>query len=457
MRPREPTSLDTLAFYRRLLDLLRRDEFRRGGWQLARVTPSKDGNGSYRNVVAYLITPPAACGLPPLPDPPAAAKRPGVTIAHSASHESVGSVGSSNSAATSVATITAVPQPAVAGACAGGADGTTVTATAHSGGSSSAGEAASQSTAPPFSSGAASADAPVAVASAPTTSSSASSGTTGSSAVAPAFKAVVVGTGDIAAAPALPVNQAAAAGGQAALTPLQKIQFVSHSSSSTSSATSASSADGAATATATPPSVASSSTVVGPPALVAAAAAGPPGKLTHAPLPDPTQPPARTFLVVVNYAESVSNGHIVLAPTSDACCCSSTAADAAAALDALCGPNLPVDSMLHPLALMTAVASSASGATVQPAAAAVPASGAAGTSALPAAPSSASAAPQQPDATQPAPAVAAPPAARRLGFIDHLTLKTLEYPRHLAASEGVWMTLEPWAAHVFELVQLQDA
>jgi len=63
----------------------------------------------------------------------------------------------------------------------------------------------------------------------------------------------------------------------------------------------------------------------------------------------------------------------------------------------------------------------------------------------------------QPAAMPTAPVTAAAPVARRLGFIDHLSLKTLEYPRHLAASEGVWMTLEPWAAHVFELVQLQDA
>jgi hypothetical protein len=59
-RPPEPAHAETVAFYRHLLgSVLRGPEFRGDGgrWHLAIVTPSRDGNDTWRNLVAFFVTP----------------------------------------------------------------------------------------------------------------------------------------------------------------------------------------------------------------------------------------------------------------------------------------------------------------------------------------------------------------------------------------------------------------
>ena len=73
-RPAEATSLDVAMFYRRLLAVLATPEFKFGRWHLGVVTPSRDGNDSWRSIVVFWITPSPGLGgllrdrlLPPMP------------------------------------------------------------------------------------------------------------------------------------------------------------------------------------------------------------------------------------------------------------------------------------------------------------------------------------------------------------------------------------------------------
>lgn len=54
-----------LRFYEAFLPLLAQHEFKAGGWHLPMVTPSRDGNGSWRNLVAYFVTPSAGPAAAP--------------------------------------------------------------------------------------------------------------------------------------------------------------------------------------------------------------------------------------------------------------------------------------------------------------------------------------------------------------------------------------------------------
>lgn len=60
--PRTPEAPhpDVLRFYECLLPLLAQREFKSGGWHLPMVTPSRDGNGSWRSLMAFFVTPGAA-------------------------------------------------------------------------------------------------------------------------------------------------------------------------------------------------------------------------------------------------------------------------------------------------------------------------------------------------------------------------------------------------------------
>ena len=46
--------------------------------------------------------------------------------------------------------------------------------------------------------------------------------------------------------------------------------------------------------------------------------------------------------------------------------------------------------------------------------------------------------------------------ARRLGFVDALSSYSKDYPVTDVLAEGWWVRLDPWGAHVFEVVQLGD-
>jgi glycosidase len=56
-RPTEAESIEALSFYNRLLQVLRRREFKYGHWHLGAVTPSKDANDSWKSLFVSFVTP----------------------------------------------------------------------------------------------------------------------------------------------------------------------------------------------------------------------------------------------------------------------------------------------------------------------------------------------------------------------------------------------------------------
>lgn len=205
----------------------------------------------------------------------------------------------------------------------------------------------------------------------------------------------------------------------------------------------------------------------------------------------------RTFLVLVNYSDRPSNGHVLFSRADDSAYSNPDGAAGAAHVASLCRGYLQPRG-----ATGTRIAAVAGGLT--PAAAAAPlrpvpttaaaAGGVAATAAVPAATTVAAVAstplppantgrgvPSAPPPPQPAPPAAAatdavtaaasagapllvplvrPPGAprpvRRIGLIDQLSSYVKEYPAAHVAGEGWWVAVEPWRAAVLEVVQLGD-
>lgn len=436
LRPRvsEPADLDTVTFYKHLLSILHIHEFRSGGrWHQAIVTPSRDGNDSWRNIVAYFVTP--APGMHVQAASERAAVNAGGSTALPAgpshSQSSSGDVAGSSSGST----VRSAPETRVSDAIERSASD-----------SSSQLSTALQQEAPPTATSAAASHAPT-------------SSTTGGH-VARDFRPLVVAGG----APAQPAAAAAVAIGPD--TSAAVVAALAAAVATTFPAASA--APSPATSVISPilstPAVASTPCVAVP---------GGAGTGSGAVGRDPEDVVAgRTFLVLVNYSDRPSNGHVLFNRADESAYaspeCTASASHVASLVKGFAGQLGVMLEQIGPSA-----SSSDSAALVPPpslqiqipaSSSSASSSSLASTSSRTDATSSAATAPPLlvgglpglPWVSQPAPPTAAPTTCRRIGLVDHLSPCAKEYPSSQLASEGWWVQLDPWRAQVLEMLQLPD-